>query len=329
MQNRFAYFIIGYMALAFSWWAFHLWWQNDLLLQTQNQVLYLEGAESGDPRRTLYHNKWQSRRRMIVAEGSFFIFCLAIGLYRIHRSVRREVSLTTQRRNFMLSITHELKSPIAGMRLIFETLQKRTLTPPQTAVLAQNGLRDAERLQYLVEDLLLAARLEDNWRPYPEAVYLPDLAQGVADAIRIRFPTAQIHIHPSSDMPSLWADRQGLTSILQNLLENAIKYSPEGAPVDLRLFTEGEYNILEVTDQGKGIQESEKEAIFHKFYRIGNEETRSATGTGLGLYIVQQVVKAHRGTIALRDNTPRGSIFTIRLPVKNAPAQKPAKIGQG
>lgn len=319
MQNRLAYFIMGYMALAFSWWAYHLWQQNDLLLATQYQTLQIEKTDPCDPRFDTYRSKWRSRRRMIIAEGSFFVLCLAIGLYRIHRSVCREVSLTTQRRNFMLSITHELKSPIAGMQLIFDTLRKRSLTPEQTARLCENGLRDAGRLHNLVEDLLLAARLEDNWRPFPEAVSLPTLAEGVVEGVRVRFPTAQIILEKAKDLPDLVADKQGLISVIQNLLENAIKYSPEGAPVLLRLSARNESCLIEVADQGKGIPDSEKSAVFHKFYRVGNEETRSATGTGLGLYIVQQVVKAHGGSLLLHDNVPQGCIFTVRIPFAKAP----------
>jgi len=129
----------------------------------------------------------------------------------------------------------------------------------------------------------------------------------------LRFPQANIQFDFPNDLPPVQADKSGLTSIVQNLLENAVKYSPEGA---LIRFTaqqaDGKFR-LQVTDHGRGIPDAEKQAVFEKFYRIGNEETRQATGTGLGLYIVSQVVKAHGGVIRLTDNQPQGTVFTIEM----------------
>lgn len=320
MLNRLSHFIIGYMALAFSWWAYHLWSQNDILFETQRQLLSCRKEHSiasgitqdaADLTLEGCRKKWEGRRRMIIAESAFFMLCLGIGLYRINRSVMKEVSLTRQRRNFMLSITHELKSPIAGIRLILETAEKRVLTRTQTEQLCQTGLRDTARLQGLVEDLLLAARLEDNWKPYPETIDLKHITDEIVAGLKTRFPAANINTDFSADLPPLQADKPAMISVIQNLLENAIKYSPEGAPVSLVIHHGNGRYTIKVVDCGKGISDREKAAVFHKFYRIGNEETRSATGTGLGLYIVKQVVKAHNGTIQLTDNQPNGSVFTV------------------
>jgi two-component system, OmpR family, phosphate regulon sensor histidine kinase PhoR len=321
---RLSHFIIGYMALAFSWWAYHLWTQNDLLLATQRAYL-MQSASAGNnvlrsgngSELTLEkaEQKWAGRRRMILGEGVFFIICLGIGMYFINRSVKKEISLAQQRRNFMLSITHELKSPLAGIRLIFETAMKRALSPPQAEQLYRSGLRDAERLQDLVDDLLLASRLEDNWKPFREALALREIVQEVIGGLALRYPEANIQVNIPADLPALYADKTGMISVFQNLLENALKYSPAGQPVTLTAQKNDKNINIAIADQGKGIADVEKKAIFQKFYRVGNEETRSATGTGLGLYIVAQVVKAHGGTIALTDNRPVGSVFTIILAI--------------
>jgi len=320
MLNRLSHFIIGYMALAFGWWSYHLWSQNDILFETQRQLIQYQKADisNAEPSANVLtlegcQRKWEGRRRMIIGEGAFFMLCLGIGLYRINRSVKKEMNLTLQRRNFMLSITHELKSPIAGIRLIFETVQKRLLSREQNEQLCQSGLRDAARLQGLVEDLLLAARLEDNWKPYPEPIDLKAITKDIIAGLKLRFPSANIAAQISEVLPPLRADKPAMVSVIQNLLENAVKYSPEGALVQLSIrFEKGGY-ILRVADHGRGIPDREKSAVFNKFYRIGNEETRNATGTGLGLYIVKQVMKAHKGTIELTDNQPNGSVFTVTL----------------
>lgn len=318
-----SHFVIGYMVLAFGWWTYSLWRQNDQLYQLEKQVLELQfsrrnqGLNISQLQETAEYKKiernWHKGHRMVMAEGLFFTACLIFGLWVINRSANREVTLARQRRNFLLSITHELKSPIASLRLVLETLGKRELSREQLEKLCRGGLKDAARLQQLVEDLLLAARLEDNWRPLPEPVDLPALARDISAGLRVRFPAAHFEFDFPADLPPVVADKSGLTAIVQNLLENAVKYSPEGALVRLAASQkEGRFR-LEVSDQGKGIPDTEKQAVFEKFYRLGNEETRHTTGTGLGLYIVNQVVKAHGGSIRVTDNRPQGTVFSIEM----------------
>ncbi len=321
--RRLSHFVIIYMLPALGWWAYSLWQQNNRLFELEKQALETRfmrqsrGLNETQMLETTEYQQierdWHKGHRMVIAEGLFFTVCLIFGLWVINRSANREVTLARQRRNFLLSITHELKSPIASVRLILETLGKREIPREQVEKLCKSGLKDAGRLQTLVEDLLLAARLEDNWRPLPEPVDLPALAQDAVSGLQVRFPAADIRIHIPAGFPPVQADLSGLTAVVQNLLENAVKYSPEGAPVDLSAEKTDGHMRLRVADQGRGIPDAEKEAVFEKFYRLGNEETRQATGTGLGLYIVDQVVKAHGGTIRVTDNKPRGTIFTIDL----------------
>ncbi len=311
-----SHFVIGYMILAFGWWSFHLWQQNERLFEREKQIVELRypqpNPEAGAEIRNA-ENALQRGRRMVVAEGLFFTACLVWGLWVIRRSAAREVSLARQRRNFLLSITHELKSPIASLRLILETILKRNLSPEQRTPLLNNGLKDAARLQDLVESLLLAARLEDNWRPLQEPISFGALAQEVIESLRVRYPEADFRVKIPADLAPVQADKMGLTAILHNLLENALKYSPEQTPVELSAEqTEGRFRFR-VADQGQGIPDTEKKAVFEKFYRMGNEETRHSTGTGLGLYIVNQVLKAHDGSIRVADNLPKGTVFMVEI----------------
>lgn len=317
-------FVLAYMVLAFAWWAVQLWRENDRLFAVSYELLETRhgGAKHGVNLTELMHTaeyqaleeRRQKHKRMILAEGVFFTLCLGFGLYVISRSARREVDLARQRRNFMLSITHELKSPIAAMRLALETIGKRELKREQLEKLSTNGLRDAARLQTLVEDLLLAARLEDNWRPAPEALDVCTIAQDCVANLLVRFPEADIRLEIPAGFPSVHADRSGLTAVIQNLLENAVKYAPDGTPVQfIAEQTDSGRFRMRVADQGIGIPDSEKGAVFEKFYRVGNEETRQTTGTGLGLYIVRQVVRAHGGTISVLDNKPSGTVFVVEI----------------
>ncbi|MGI9160746.1 MAG: sensor histidine kinase [Saprospiraceae bacterium] len=318
------YLVMGYMLMAFIWWAVHLWRQNDRLFATEIELLEARfdvakrGVNVTELQATQEYadmlDRYERRRRMVLAEGLFFSGCLLFGLWLIQRSVKREVALAKQRRNFMLSITHELKSPIAAIRLVFETLGKRELDREKLEKLCANGMRDANRLQNLVEDLLLAARLEDNWRPFPEPVDLQAVARDISAGLKIRFPEANILIAIPDDFPPVQADQSGLTAVVQNLLENAVKYSPAGAPVEILAQKRpgGGFRLM-VTDRGYGIPENERRAVFEKFYRIGSEETRQTTGTGLGLYIVRQVVVAHHGAIRVEGNLPQGTRFVVDM----------------
>ncbi len=311
-----SHFVIGYMILAFLWWSFHLWQQNDRLFEREKQLIELRSPQTTPTTSQAFQyaeNSWERGRRMVVAEGLFFTLCLVWGLWVIRRSAAREVALARQRRNFLLSITHELKSPIASIRLVLETLIKRELSLDQRKPLLTNGLKDTSRLQSLVESLLLAARLEDKWRPLHEPLSFAALAQEVIEGLRVRFPEAEFRLNIPQDLPIVQADKMGLSAILQNLLENALKYSPKKSPIVLSAEKIDKGIRFQVADQGQGIPDAEKEAVFEKFYRMGNEETRSNTGTGLGLYIVSQVLKAHGGSVRLIDNKPNGTIFIIEI----------------
>jgi two-component system phosphate regulon sensor histidine kinase PhoR len=313
--------VIGYMLVAFGWWALHQWNEGHRLFETEKALLETRYESAGtnqtqQQKAEAYkkiERRWQKQQRMVLSEGIFLTLCLAFGLWMINRAANREVMLAKQRRNFLLSITHELKSPIAALQLTLETISKRELKRETLEKLCSNGLRDAVRLQQLVEDLLLAARLEDNWRPLPEPLDLETIVRDCARSLQTRFPKANIRINVPPNFLPVQADKPGLTAVVQNLLENAIKYSPDGETVEFTAEKTNGKLRLTVADHGIGIPNDQKNAVFEKFYRIGNEEVRKTTGTGLGLYIVKQVVSAHGGTITVADNHPKGTVFSVEI----------------
>jgi two-component system, OmpR family, phosphate regulon sensor histidine kinase PhoR len=308
-----------YLMAAFAWWAILLWRSNEEKLRLETQLLAQNAHVTVEQYRATpeYAAMFKKHKRyayMIMGEGLFFIACLVIGLRTIRRTSQREMDLARQRRNFLLSITHELKSPIAAMKLVLETIWKRELNREQTQQLTSGGLKDATRLQNLVQDMLLAARLEDSWHPHYTPMNLHALVEECTETLLLRFPMCQIVNKVEQDLPAIDADKQGFTAVVMNLMENAIKYSPKGTPVEIAAFTQknGKMRIT-VADQGKGIPKSEHKSVFDKFYRLGNEETRQATGTGLGLYIVKQVLEAHKGSVQILPNQPQGTIFAIDI----------------
>ncbi len=261
-------------------------------------------------------NKYHRQFAMIIGEGSVFIGLLLWGIWLTRRSLTRELALSRQQRNFLLSITHELKSPLAAIKLTIQTLQKRELQAEKREQLLDNALQDTDRLQELVENILMAAKIENHSYTYQrEAFNLSELVGNIAHKWKDMEGDSRIFKIEVEENVMIKGDYLSLSSVVHNLVENAVKYTLEGEEIRVSLSADEQQATLEIADTGQGIPLSERAAIFRKFYRVGNEDTRQSKGTGLGLYIVQQVVLEHQGTIVVTDNEPKGVCIRIRLPV--------------
>lgn len=250
---------------------------------------------------------------MIITEGGVFILLLLLGLLRVRKVFLREMELAAQQRNFLLSITHELKSPLATIKLSLQTLTKRKLEPEQSEKLIGNSLLDLDRLESLVDNILFAAKIE---REEPglssDEINISEIVRSVAD----RFSHNKKEIVISEEIKNdvyLNADTLAFTSVVINLIENAIKYSPEQTEIKVTLIEDEENTLLSIADNGIGISDEDKNKVFEKFYRVGNEDTRKTKGTGLGLYIVKRVVEIFNGEISIADNSPKGTVFNLRF----------------
>ncbi|MES2110148.1 MAG: ATP-binding protein [Bacteroidota bacterium] len=251
---------------------------------------------------------------MIMGEGSVFIFVFFVGAYSMHRSINRERKLQEQKKNFLLSVTHELKSPLASIKILLQTIQKRDLTKEQVLDFIGKSLRDVERLDDMVENMLLASKIDNHSYNFPKDKFsLSVLVDGIVNRLQITKCEGTQQIIDAEIEPKIeiTGDKFALTSVVTNLIENAIKYSGPCETVDVKLFSRDEKIYLEVADHGIGIADHEKNRIFERFYRVGSEETRNTKGTGLGLYIVKEVLDKHQASIKVKDNRPVGSIFEV------------------
>jgi hypothetical protein len=259
--------------------------------------------------------KYKRQEKMIVMEGSFFIAIMIFGFFFVRRSLMKELELADRQRNFLMSITHELKSPLASIKLVQQTIQKRELAPEMRSKLVRNSLFDVERLEGLVENILLATKIEnDTYGFLREEVCLSDLVMHLKERYDMVEKRNITILYDIQEDLYVTGDRNSLVSLLVNLLDNAIKYSDENSTINVSLHPQEDRIMLEVADQGHGIPEAERKRIFDKFYRIGSEETRKTKGTGLGLYIVKNIVEYHYGILSLDENKPKGTIFRISFP---------------
>lgn len=252
------------------------------------------------------------RKGMFLGEGIFFLIVFIFGAIKLKEAFQREKKVHDQQHNFMLSVTHELKSPLASIKLYIQTILKRDLTADQRAQFLRNSLKDIERLDDLVENVLIATKL-DNKRGFmpKERFNFSETVEKIADRLQVYSCTTQtIQTNVEPDI-YLEGDHFALSSVVTNLIENAIKYSPACELVTVRLKREKDAVLLSVADFGIGIGEEEKKRIFNKFYRVGSEDTRKTKGTGLGLYIVKTVLDRHNAHIKIKNNSPTGSIFEI------------------
>lgn len=253
------------------------------------------------------------RKGMIIGEGIFFFLIFIWGAMRLKKLFTREHKQQQQQQNFLLSVTHELKSPMASVKLYIQTILKRDLDREQQKVFLSNSLKDIERLDDLVENVLLTTKLENRSFNFPKENFnLTELVDNVVDRLQKNACSSQIIKADLEGGVVIHADKFAITNVVTNLIENAIKYSPPCATVEVKLMeAEGNRIIFSVADHGPGVAEEEKKNIFSKFYRIGNESTRKTKGTGLGLYIVKTVLQKHNASIKVKDNTPSGSIFEV------------------
>jgi two-component system, OmpR family, phosphate regulon sensor histidine kinase PhoR len=249
---------------------------------------------------------------MIMGESAVFLIVFIIGIYYLHRTLRKEGKLHSQQRNFLLSVTHELKSPLASIKLYLQTILKRKLDRQQQQAFITNSLKDIERLDDLVENMLLATKIENKSYSFPKEPFnFSDLVEKVAERLQVHNCTTQTIITHIEDDLSISGDKFALTSVVTNLIENAVKYSSPCAEIQVRVFSNNGHISFEVADQGIGISDAEKMHIFEKFYRVGSEDTRKTKGTGLGLFIVKQVLDKHQAHIKVKDNHPSGTVFEV------------------
>lgn len=252
------------------------------------------------------------RKGMFIGEGIFFLIVFVFGAKKLKDAFQREKKLHDQQHNFMLSVTHELKSPLASIKLYIQTILKRNLTEEQRNQFLANSLKDIERLDDLVENVLIATKLDSKSGFSPkERFNFSETVEKIAERLQVYSCTTQtIHSEVEPDV-YLEGDHFALSSVVTNLIENAIKYSPTCELVQVKLFKKENDLILSVADLGIGIGEEEKKRIFNKFYRVGSEDTRKTKGTGLGLYIVKTVLDRHNAHIKIKNNKPTGSVFEI------------------
>ena len=285
------YLLVGYVVLQFSWWAYHIFTLAKEVAKEESFV--------------------QRKVMMIAGEALVFFLILAVGVYFVRKTFNKELELAKEKKNFILSVTHELKTPIASSKLFAETILSRDISKEKRDDILDKIIKDQIRLEKLVENILLISKVEEHKQHLErEKVNCREFIESVIKGLGLS-ETAKFDIDSEMEIK---IDRFYFTSVIQNLHENAIKYSTDKKEIVWSAHQLGNSIFIQIKDQGVGVPFNQREKIFDLFHRIGDENTRDTKGTGVGLYIVQKIVTLHNGAIKVKDNQPQGSIFEIELP---------------
>ncbi len=308
--------LLLYIIAALVWWFISLNVQNDQMMDFEIKKLEQSIDKSSTP--VLYqqeHSKiiadHRGNRTKFLGEGAIFLLVILVGALFVYRYIRHQFKMQQQQQNFVMAVTHELKTPISVARLNLETIQKYTLDAEKQKKLIRMTLEETGRLNFLTNNILMSAQLDvSGYKSAKDDLNLSGLLEDCLDDFKQRFPERVVEQNIEAD-----ADVRGDAFLLQiminNLLENAIKYSSKDAPITAVLRRNSPGIELQIIDEGPGIPEEEKKKIFSKFYRIGNESTRKTQGTGLGLYLCRKIARDHNADISVTNNIPRGSKFVV------------------
>ena len=305
------WFLLAYILAALIWWFIALNRQNKLMTKYEMEQVQLTD-KNYQARFNQIKSLEKRKTAQYIGEGITFFMLIIAGAVFVFRAVRRELRISRQQQNFMIAITHELKTPISVAKLNLETMQKRKLDETQQQRLIQTTLEETNRLNALCNNMLLSSQMEaGGYRITHEETNISELIGNcVQDFIR-RYPQQKIEAAITPDI-FISGDRLLLQILTNNLIDNAIKYGAK-EPVSVLLSEENHKIFFRVKDQGKGIVAEERDKIFSKFYRVGNAATKSAKGTGLGLYLCKKIAERHNANISVTDNTPSGATFTVKL----------------
>lgn len=266
----------------------------------------------------MIHQQEIRRQIMVGSEGVFMLLLVGIGAWLIYRALVRAEELKFHQQNFLMAVTHELKTPLSSMKIYLDTLQSAKVPPEKKEGIIPRIKEDANRLEKLVENVLEAGRFErSGYRLNLERCNLSKLVSDSLDALD-KYPVEialRVNRKHFDEGVHVNGDCRALRRAIEAIIENALIYTDkEEVVIDIQLLEENQSVVLKIADNGIGLSKKDVSRIFNRFYRVGAEINHTRPGTGLGLYLCREIIRAHGGRISARsDGAGKGTEFTITL----------------
>lgn len=313
--NYVYWMLLVYLIAALAWWYIELDQQNDLmLLFQQEQVIKNNNADPGAL--AVVQDAHDRNAKQYIGEGLTFLVITLLGAIFVYSVVRRQIRYHLQQKNFMMAVTHELKTPIAVTKLSLETLRRHKLDEERQSKILGDAINETERLDALCNNILLSSQLESGgYQLIKQEFDCSEMVSSAVASFQKRYPTRSFELHVPPAI-GLHGEEFLIRLVLNNLIENAVKYTSKDSTISIGLEDLDHDVMIRVSDLGDGIPDAEKQKVFEKFYRVGDESKRKAKGTGLGLYLSTKIVKDHKGNIVVENNHPVGTVFKVILPKK-------------
>ena len=255
---------------------------------------------------------------LILLEGCLLMLIILAGVYIIFVYWNKQARLNRLQSNFVSSVSHELKSPLASIQLYLETMKYQEVSKEDAADFVEIMLTDTERLASLINNILESSKYDPKkmqlqFQPVNLGTFLREVVAGLKRQFEERNCKVKLEIKEDCELS---LDRRAMQMVFNNLIGNALRYSPIGAPLTIRLQKKKKFCEVDFIDRGMGLGKKDVKKIFRKFYRVTNQESQNVEGAGLGLFISREIVRTHKGQMRVFSEGPgKGSVFTVALPM--------------
>jgi signal transduction histidine kinase len=302
--------IMVFIGIQVAWIVLMAIWINWYL---ENNLAIKEFAQEIRPDLFTAEIQW-----LILFEGCFLMLLILAGVYVIFVYWNKQNRLNQMQSNFVASVSHELKSPLASIQLYLETLKYQDISKEEEKDFVETMLSDTQRLSELIDNILQSSKADPKsmalqFQPVNLGAFLGEVIKGHKRQIEEKKCLVDLKLE---DSPIMNLDQKALRMVFNNLISNAIRYSPMDSSLNIHLHKKGKYWEVDFKDQGFGFEKKDIKKVFRKFYRVQNEDTQNIEGAGLGLFISSEIVRNHKGRLKVSSpGRGRGSMFSILLPV--------------
>jgi signal transduction histidine kinase/ActR/RegA family two-component response regulator/CHASE3 domain sensor protein len=296
-------------------------WKEQLLKQVideKNLAVYLDAilfCEKSETKQFIYHLKTEKKVVQVYAEP-LYRGEEKFGTIFVHRDITKEFEVDQMKSEFVSTVSHELRTPLSSVLGFTELMLNKEIKPEKQRKYLTTIYQEAKRLTALVNDFLDVQRMESGRQTYDKKY--EDILPIIKNVIETQKVNTSIHeflLEQETIHTTVLGDKDKLSQVFMNLIDNAIKYSPNGGKITVRIYEKEKQLKVDVKDEGLGIPKEAIGHLFTKFYRVDNSDRRRIGGTGLGLAIVKEIIKAHDGEVTVTSEVKKGSTFTISLPL--------------